>query len=234
MTASAEFLRRLAYLAGLPDEVRAALAREVQERRVRAGESILSEGDPCAGLHYVVSGRVRIYKASPDGREQVLRILGPGRTFNDVPVFDGGTTPGNASALDDGVIALIPKATMLRLVRDHPAVAQAVIETLAARLRAMTHLVEDVSLRGVTARVASLLLTCSHGESGLAEDAGLACTRLTQQELAAMTGSVREVVQRSLKILERDGAIAVARGSIRVLAPEILETWAGGAERGRP
>ncbi|MEJ1161747.1 Crp/Fnr family transcriptional regulator [Prosthecomicrobium sp. N25] len=228
MATAAAFLGSIPYFTDLPGDLRAAVAGEVQDRRVRQGETILVEGEPCAGLHLVVAGRVKIYKVSPDGREQVLRILGTGQTFNDVPVFDGGPSPGNAAALEDGIVGLIPKATMLRLVHDHPAVAQAVIVNLAARLRAMTLLVEDVSLRGVTARVASLLLKCSRGESALAEDAGIGCGRLTQQDVAAMTGSVREVVQRSLKILERDGAIAMARGSVRVLAPAILETWAGG------
>jgi CRP/FNR family transcriptional regulator len=86
-------------------------------------------------------------------------------------------------------------------------------------------MVEDLALRGVAARVARLLLECSRGTPPLAEGGSGHCARLTQQQLATMTGTVREVVQRVLKALEREGAIELSRGRIRVLAPQVLLAW---------
>lgn len=86
-------------------------------------------------------------------------------------------------------------------------------------------MIEDLSLRGVVARVAKLLLDCSQGRQTLVEDAGHACARLTQQQIAAMTGSVREVVQRALKAQEKDGAIRLERARIVALDPKALERW---------
>ena len=96
---------------------------------------------------------------------------------------------------------------------------------LASRLRALTVLVEDLALRGVVARVAKLLFECSRGENPMVEGVDHACAYLTQQHLASMTGSVRDVVQRALKTLERDGAIRVERAHMRVVDSAALVRW---------
>lgn len=227
-----EALREVPYFAELDDVTLAQTASDVRTRSYRAGELILMEGARCRGLTFVISGRVKVFKVSVEGREQVLRILAGGRTFNDVPVFDGGPNPANVSALEPTSIGMVPIERVQRLIRDNPTVAAASARVLAGRLRAAVDLVEDLALRGVTARVAHLILQCSRGSPLLAEGAGNHCASLTQKQLAAMTGSVREVVQRSLKVLEREGAIALTRGSIRVIEPVVLETWSGTASSG--
>jgi CRP/FNR family transcriptional regulator len=223
----ATVLGQVPYFADLDPDALARLVAEARARRCVAGELVLAEGEPCQGLSFVVSGRVKVFKVSEDGREQVLRILGPGRTFNDVPVFEGGPNPAGVAALGESVVGLLPAARIHALIRERPEVAAAVIRLLAVRLRAMTEMVEDLALRGVAARVARLLLECSRGAPPLAEGAGDHCAHLTQQQLATMTGTVREVVQRALKALEREGAVALARGRIHVVAPEILAAWSG-------
>lgn len=225
MTALVEALRQVPYFADL-DAVRLRdLAGQVRQRQYRKGEVLLLEGAPCKGLYFLIGGRVKVYKVSAGGREQVLRILGPGRTFNDVPVFDGGPNPASVAALEPSTVGYLPRAQVLELVERHPEVARAVIRVLASRLRALTVVIEDLSLRSVVARVARLLLDCSRGEPTLVEGVGGACARLTQQQIAAMTGSVREVVQRALKTLERDGSIKLERARVLVLDPAALERW---------
>ena len=227
-------VRLIPYFAGLDGADFRELTRSVRERSYRKDESVLHEDEPCRGLYVVLAGRVKVFKLSAVGREQVLRVLGPGRTFNDVPVFDGGRNPASISALEDSRIALIPKDRILALVDHHPRVAQAVIRVLASRLRAMTVLIEDLALRGVVARVAKLLLDCAAGRETVIEDRAGGCARLTQQQIAAMTGSVREVVQRALKTLEREGVIETGRARVRILDPAALERWSewGGAPPG--
>ncbi len=221
----ATILKRVQYFAKIGGDHLAAVARATRARRYEREAWIITEGEPCEGLYFVIDGHVKVFKVSESGREQVLRILGPGRTFNDVPVFDGGPNPGNVSALERSTIGLIPKARLLSLVADQPGVAMAVIRVLATRLRAMTTMVEDLALRGVTSRIAKLLLECSRGQPPLAESDRDICVELTQERLAAMVGSVREVVHRALKALEQDGAIAIGRGRVHILQGSVLEAW---------
>lgn len=218
-------LQQVPYFAELEPDALKGLAAQVRERKLEAGELFLMEGDACEGLYVVISGRVKVFKLSAEGKEQVLRILGPGRTFNDVPVFDGGPNPGSVAAMEAASVCLIPRAQVLAMLEQHPKMAKAVIRLLASRLRALTLVIEDLSLRSVAARVAKLLLDCTRGHQTLVEGGVGACARLTQHQIAAMTGSVREVVQRALKALEKEGAIRLERARVIVLDPKTLERW---------
>jgi CRP/FNR family transcriptional regulator len=178
MTAIMDVLRQVPYFAELEAGLLKDLAAQVRERKYKAGEVVPLEGEPCEGLYFVISGRVKVFKVSGEGKEQVLRILGPGRTFNDVPVFDGGPNPGSTATMEPSSIGFLSKAQMLALVEKHPRVAKAVIRLLASRLRALTLMIEDLSFRGVVARVAKLPLDCTRGQQTLVEGAGGACARL--------------------------------------------------------
>ena len=92
-------LRQVPYFADLDEARLRALAASVRERKCDTGAMVLLEGEPCEGFGFVVSGRVKVLKVSAEGKEHVLRLLGPGRTFNDVPVFDGGPNPGSIQAV---------------------------------------------------------------------------------------------------------------------------------------
>jgi len=221
-----EILSRVAYFADSGADVLAEIASVARERSVCAGENIVAEGEPCEGLFVVVEGSVRVVKVSAEGREQVMLILGPGRTFNDVPVFDGGANPGNVEALEDGSVAVIPKAAMQAFMERHPAIAVAAARVLASRLRTMTLMVENLAFRDVVGRVANVIKGCAEGNQPLVEGVPHACAHITQQELAALTGSVREVVQRALKMLEGAGAIRLGRARIEIVDLDVLEDWA--------
>lgn len=223
-----EAFSRVAYFSDCDADALAEVDAAARPRRMQAGDLLVAEGEPCQGLYVILEGRAKVAKVSAEGREQVLLILGPGRTFNDVPVFDGGSNPANVEALEDGSVALIPSAAMLALMRRHPAIAGAAVRVLASRLRTMTLMVESLAFRNVTARVAKVIRDCAAGEQPLVEGVSHACAHITQQELAALTGSVREVVQRALKTLENAGAIRLGRAHIEVLDPSVLEDWAGG------
>lgn len=224
-----EMLARVGYFTESGADVLAEAVSATRERSVRAGETVVTEGEPCEGLFVVLEGRVRVVKISAEGREQVLLILGPGRTFNDVPVFDEGVNPSNVEALEDGSVAVIPGAMMQALIKRHPAIAIAAVRMLASRLRMMTLMVENLAFRDVVGRVANVIKGCADGDQPLVEGVPHACAHITQQELAALTGSVREVVQRALKTLESAGAIRRGRARIEILDPNVLEDWAAAA-----
>ncbi len=219
-------LAQISYFAGVDARGLAEITHSIRRRSHDAGEQILVEGEPCDGLYFVIEGQVRLVKTSTDGREHVLRVLGPGTTFNDIAVFDGGPNSDSAVAVGPTVVGRIPKAEMTALVEKHPQVAKAALKVLSARQRSLTGTVEDLALRDVTTRVARLLLGCIGRHEHIIEKADNACARITHQEIASMVGSVREVVQRALKELERDGAIALERTRIRIRDPVKLERWA--------
>ncbi len=219
-------LQEIPYFAGLDKAALADIARAVRPHEADDGEHILTAGEPCLGLNFVVDGQVRLTKIAADGREHVLRVLGPGATFNDAAVFDGGPNSDSAVAVGPTKIGYVPTATMTRLVERHPEVARAALKLLSQRQRSLGNVVEDLALRDVTARVARLLLGCIGEHDHIVEKAGFACARITHQEIATMVGSVREVVQRALKELEREGAIALQRSRIDIRDLGKLKHWA--------
>ncbi len=216
MATSADFLRSLPYFTSLGTEDLKRIENEISEHSFAKGEVLFLEGEPCQGLYVVKSGQIRVFKSSPEGREQVLFIARQGDSFNDVPVFDDGPNPASASALETSTVHIIPRETMLSLVAGCPA-AQAIIKLFAARLRHLTTVVEDLSLRSVVSRLAKLLL-----ESAVVEGGPSPIPRLTQDEMAAMVGSVRDVVGRALRTLEKTNAIKIEGQRILVVDPEKL------------
>jgi len=216
MASSADFLRSLPYFTALSAEDLRRVENEISERSFSKGEILFLEGEPGHGLYVVKSGRVRIFKSSPQGREQVLFIAKQGDSFNDVPVFDGGPNPASASALEPSTVYVIPRESLLSIVADCPA-AQAIIKLFAARLRHLTTVVEDLSFRSVVSRLAKMLLDLAVAEGGPSP-----MPRLTQDEMAAIVGSVRDVIGRALRTLERTGAIKIEGQRILVIAPEKL------------
>lgn len=223
-----DLLRQIPYFAGLDAATVAEIARVVRLREVPAGEHILIEGESCLGLYFVVRGQVRLMKIAADGREHVLRVLGPGATFNDVVVFDRGPNSDSAVAVGPTKVGYVPTATMVQMIERHPKIAHAALKLLSHRQRSLGNVVEDLALRDVTARVARLLLGCIGHHDHIVEKADFACARITHQEIATMVGSVREVVQRALKTLERDGAITLERSHIEIQDSDKLERWAHG------
>lgn len=219
-----DVLQRVPYFRNLDRGDLVATARCIVERHYLPGEILFLEGEECHGLYIVHSGLVRIYKASADAREQVLRLMGPGDSFNEVPVFDGGPNPASAQAMEPAAVFLLPKRDVQALVRGNPAFAATVVAILASRLRHLVSLVEDLSFRHVTARIAKILLQSARPSEGVGAGAPLR-RRLTQQEMAEMAGTAREVVSRAIKALEQVGAIRVDRGQITIVDPEALENW---------
>lgn len=219
-------LARIPYFAGLDDRTLNDIGRAVRRRTLAAGETILVEGKPCEGLYFVITGQVRLIRTAADGREHVLGVLGPGATFNDVAVFDGGPNSDGAVTVGPTTVGFISKANMTAFVDRHPEVARAALKLLSSRQRTLGGVVEDLALRDVTTRVARLLLGCMGRHDHIVQQAPDACARITHQEIASMVGSVREVVQRALKELERDGAIALERTRVRIRDQAKLEHWA--------
>ena len=213
-------LRRLPYFASLAPAVLEGVAALARRRTVNTGEVLFLEGEPCAGLFIVQSGRVKISRMSPEGREHILHFAGPGEAFNDVPVFDGGLNPATVEAISASQLLVIPRSAMLELFERYPQLAQAVVAVLAARCRQLVAQIEDLSLRSVTARLAGLLLDQADQPQA---------PPLTRAQMAARLGTVREVISRSLRELEAEGYLRLEGPRIVLLDGAGLRRRAGRA-----
>lgn len=229
MPVESEALRRIPYFAPLRPEELTRVAAVTVKRHYRRGDLIILEGDLSGALYYVQAGLVKLFKTSVEGKEQVLKLIAEGHTFNDVPALDGGPNPASAAAMEPSVVYAIRHADLHTLIVTQPEVAEAVVQTLTQALRSLVSLVEDLSLRHVTARVAKMLL-----DQEAAVQGELHGYHLTQQEMAALAGTAREVVGRALKELETAGAIQMEQGQAIVVNRKRLRHYAHLRERRDP
>jgi len=217
LTTPSEFLQSSPYFAGLSPAELNSISEVIFEKAFEKGEIITWEGDPGDALYFVASGAAKCFKTSEEGKEQILRIVLPGDSFYDVAVFDGGPYPTTAEAMSPVVLYGITKDNMEKILREHQQVASNAGGVLSKRIRQLLDLVEDLSFRRVVGRVARLLLDYAGNGAGPRPR-----PRLTQQEMAAMVGTAREVVGRSLKMLQDEGAIRMERNRIMITDKEAL------------
>src|SRR5579872_292884 len=178
MPVDVEAVRQIPLFSTLSRGELARVAAMAVERHYERGDIVLLEGEMGGALYYVRNGLVKVFKTSPEGKEQVLRLIGEGHTFNDVPALDGGPNPASAAAMEASDVYIMRRADLRNLILTRPEVAEAVVQTLAGALRHLVVLVEDLSLRHVTARVAKILLE----QETSAEATGQQGYRLTQTE----------------------------------------------------
>lgn len=207
-----DILRQVSFCAALPATTLAALAAIAIPLHYAAGTVLYLEDEPARAMYVVVQGRVKIARVGLNGREQVLHMVMPGQHFNTVPVFDKGTCPANAEALTDVEVLALPREAMRQVVERHPDLALALLQEVTARLRHMVNLVDALALHTVQGRLAHLLLAQAE-----AAERGEEVPPLTQAEMAARLGTVREMVGRTLKNFEALGLLRIERGVITLL-----------------
>lgn len=190
------------------DELRALAARTVR-KNLKSGELLFSEGEACRGLHIVASGKVRIFKTSVSGREQVLAVNQPGESVAELPVFDGGMYPASAVAIEDTQIAFIAQRDFHSYCLEHPEVALKVLSVVGARLRRLVGIIEELSFTTIRQRLVAMLLKLAQSQ-GVKTEAGIEFhLPSTHQELASQLGTVRELVSRNLMRLQAEGLLEV-------------------------
>jgi CRP/FNR family transcriptional regulator len=215
---------------GLTESELGFLAQRSVPRRFSAGELVFGEGEPCSGLYVVESGNVRIFKSSPQGREQVLSIDGPGSSIAEIPVFDGGVYPASASAIDDATLLFVSKQDFQALCLAHPQVSLKVLRVVGARLRRLVGIIEELSFTTVRHRLASYLMRLAQ-KSGKRTTQGVEVSLpVTNQELAAQIGTVRELVSRNLSRLQAEGIVKIDGRNVIVINLKALEDETATAE----
>ncbi len=194
-------LRGVAAFEGLAREHLATLAGLAVPRRYAAGATIFLEGESSGGLHVVRSGRVRVFKLGPEGKEQVLHIWGPGEPFGEAAAFEDVPYPANAEAMEPTATLFIPRIGLIAEIRRDPEFALALLTLLSRRLRRMAGLVESLTLREVPGRLAAFLLLLSERQQG----ADRVVLDMPKTQLAALIGTIPETLSRILGRLAREG-----------------------------
>ena len=231
MTQNVEIvLRKTPLFASLTEKEIRALAMRVVKRRFLRGELLFAEGDPCKGLFLVASGKIRIFKLSAAGREQVLAVEGPGSSFAELPVFDGGNYPAAASALEDAEVFFISRQDFQNFCREHPDVALNVISVVGSRLRRLVGIIEELSFTTVRQRLIAMILRLAETAGKTSREGVRLELSMSHQDLAAELGTVRELVSRNLGRLQAEGFLEVEGRQILVKDLAGLKTEQSAAE----
>ena len=215
-----EALASVASFEGLDATALETLARAAIRIEFAADQVVFLEGEPCAGLYLVQSGWLKAVKTSPTGREQVMRIVGPGEVFNEMGVLVGEANFVTVIALEPATVWVIQRDALMHLIEEHPRLSRIIMQNLAKRMQHLIRLVEDLSLRPVESRLARLLL------DETATDVWSGRRWATQAGLAARLGTVPDVINRALRSLAEEGLVQIERRRIRVLDRAGLENKA--------
>ena len=203
----------------LPKEQQEDLAMIVADQVYKRGQAIFTEGDDATGFYVGISGRVKIFKLSFEGKEQILHIFGPGEPFGEVPVFTGQHFPANAEAMEDGRIFFFPRESFIELIKKNPSIALNMLAVLSLRLRRFTHLIDDLSLKEVPGRLSAYLLYLSEQEKGMSD---LELT-ITKSQLASLLGTIPETLSRIFGKMSKQGLIELDGPRIKILDRQGLE-----------
>lgn len=204
-----DILSRAQIFAGLSAHELELLAQRAVRKFYSSSEMIFAEGEPCNGLYVVAQGKVRIFKTSSSGREQVLSVEGPVATIAELPVFDGGPYPASTIALEDTEIVFISQRDLHALCMENPAVALKLLAVVGARLRKLVGIIEELSFTTVRQRLIGTLLRYA---STMGQKTGNSVSFQlpgSHQEMANEIGTVRELVSRNLTRLQSEGYLEV-------------------------
>jgi len=212
-------IRKIPLFGNLPDDVLKIIDRILVRREFNRGGHIFSEGSESTGFYIVINGRVKVYKLSADGKEQILHIVKQNELLGAVSAFAGGPYPAHADAMEKTEALYFPRDEFLELVKTEPSVVMNMITNLAFRLHMFTRMIEDLSLKEVPGRLAAYLLyLCDqHGCSDSVE------IDITKGQLASLLGTIPETLSRILKKMSERDILQVSGRTIKLLDREALQ-----------
>ncbi|MBD2082919.1 Crp/Fnr family transcriptional regulator [Leptolyngbya sp. FACHB-17] len=218
-----EFLSQTMIFQGLSAEQLAELAGCSIAQSYKKGEILFHQGDEGSGFFIVRSGRVKVFKLSAEGKEQILHIFGEGDHFAEVPALDGECFPASAATLEKTDVLFFPRQAFLQLLEQRPTLAINLLKSFARHLRMFSHLVDNLALREVPAQLASYLLDLSEQ----ANKAELVDLDLPKGQLAARLGTIPETLSRMFAKLGREGLIEIEGSKVKLLDRVRLNQLAG-------
>ena len=210
-----DVLRRAPLFASLDDQAFAALTEELTEVDLSRGSTLFHEGDPGDQLYFIISGKIKLGRTAPDGRESLVAIMGPGELFGEMALFDPSPRSTSATAVSETRLAGLKHENLKKVIERSPDVSAQLLQALARRLRRTNESLADLVFSDVPGRVAKALLDLADRFGRPATDGILVAHELTQEELAQLVGASRETVNKAL-------AEFVQRGLIRLEARAVV------------
>ncbi|NPU84775.1 MAG: Crp/Fnr family transcriptional regulator [Syntrophaceae bacterium] len=221
---TAKQIREVALFEGIGRERMNALATQVVRKPFRPGDLIIGEEDPARAFYVILSGRVKLYKSSAEGKEQTLYVLGPGEPFGLCTAFAVDSFPASAMALEEGSLLVIPGPVIEEISRQEPSLLLNIIRVLSRRLRESMALVESLSLMEIPQRLATYLLSLKPGAA-----ADSVALPITQRELAKILGATPEALSRAIKKMSNEGLLRTEGRVVRLLDRPSLVQMAEGS-----
>ncbi|HEY3736992.1 MAG TPA: Crp/Fnr family transcriptional regulator [Jatrophihabitans sp.] len=217
-----DILRRAGIFQGVDPDAIEALAKEFNTIEAPRGTTLFNEGDPGESLFIVIAGKVKLGRRSPDGRENLVAVMGPSDQFGELSLFDPGPRTATATVVTDARLAVLPKEALVAWVRDRPEIAMQLLRVLGRRLRRTNTMLADLIFVDVPGRVAKQLLQLAQ-RFGSLEGGQLRVTHdLTQEELAQLVGASRETVNKALADFASRGWLRLEGKSVVILDRERL------------
>jgi CRP/FNR family transcriptional regulator len=228
---SIDLLKRCPLFAGLNERDLKKIRSVCLLKKVRKKEIIFSEGQEARGFYVTLSGKVKIYKVSPDGKEQILHVINAPDSFAEASLFLEGIYPAFAEALSDSQLLFIPKKDFIHLIEKNPRLSLNMIASLSHFLRRFASLIEELSLKEVSSRVAKYLIDLSSKSSKEEEPPKEVDLDLSKTQLASKLGTISETLSRTLAKMRSQGMIDVKRDRILILNRNALEELASGFKK---
>jgi len=208
-----EILAEIPLFSGLDREQLTAIRRISVDQFYGKGRTVFTEGEEANGFYIVADGKVKIYKVSPEGKEQIFHIYGPGSPFGEVPVFSEGRFPANAQTILKSHLLFLPRTAFVGLISENPSLSLNMLAVLSKRLRQFTVQIENLSLKEVPGRLASYLIYLSE-ERDTKEEVTLS---ISKGQLASLLGTIPETLSRIFAKMTDQGLIEVMGRDIRLV-----------------
>ena len=193
---------------GLPEDQLEAIKKIAIEKQINKGEIVVSEGDEGNGFFVIAEGRVKVFKVSAEGKEQILHIFGPGQPFGEVPVFAGQKFPANAQAIDKTRVLFFPRAAIVDLITANPSLALNMLAEMSKKLRLFAVQIENLSLKEMPARLASYLIHLADEQ----DKGNLVTFKISKGQLASILGTIPETLSRIFAKLSGNNLIPASKG----------------------
>ena len=225
-----DFLAQTQFFQGVSSEHLAALAKIAIGQTYYKNEVLFWQGDEGRGFFVVVLGRVKVFKVSPDGKEQILHIFGVGEHFAEVPAFDGQCFPASAAAIETSQVLFFPRTAFISLLEAHPSLAIQMLAIFARHLRRFAKIIENLSFKEVPGRLAAYLLYLNdvQRDNSISKLEGDRIKLdITKGQLAALLGTIPETLSRVFAKLSQEGLIEIDGSVIKLLKISELKRLAG-------
>ena len=208
----------------LPEHAIGMIDGMLVEREFSKGESVFTEGSKSTGFYIVIKGRVKVFKLSVEGKEQILHIVGPKELLGAVSAFSGGPYPAHADVMEKSRMLFFPRKDFLELIRKEPSVVMNMMANLSMRLQHFTRMIEDLSLKEVPGRLAAYLLYLCE-QSGCGETVEI---DISKGQLASLIGTIPETLSRILRKMSEKGILEVRARKVRLLKKNELKDIVNG------